>query len=145
MLRFEIEIAMVERNVNLRELPDLWNAKMEDYLGITPPNDADGVLQDVHWSGGMIGYFPTYLLGTLAAAQIRHAMQNDLGDLDRRIEVGEFQPILGWLRERIHRHGRKYLPNDLLKRATGSELDARYMMEYLRDKYSEIYSLSATV
>ncbi|GIV01704.1 MAG: carboxypeptidase M32 [Fimbriimonadales bacterium] len=145
MLRFEIETAMVERKVNLKELPELWNSKMEEYLGITPPNDTDGVLQDVHWSGGMIGYFPTYLLGTLAAAQIWNAMQSELGGLEARIEAGEFQPILGWLRERVHRYGRKYLPNELLKRATGSELDSTHMMNYLRAKYSEIYGLSVTV
>ncbi|MER3414012.1 MAG: carboxypeptidase [Armatimonadota bacterium] len=145
MLRFEIETAMLERKVNLSELPDIWKEKMQDYLGITPPNDSDGVLQDVHWSSGIIGYFPTYLLGTLAAAQIWSTLCSDIGDVDDLIRKGEFQPILGWLRERIHRHGRKYLPNELLKRATGSELDPNPMLTYLRSKFSEIYGLGATV
>lgn len=141
MLRFEIEKAMVAGTMNFSELPEIWNSKMEEYLGIRPDKDANGVLQDVHWSGGTIGYFPTYSLGNLIAAQLWEKAESEMPDLRRNIAQGEFQPLLGWLRRNVHAHGSKYLPSELVQKITGSPIDANVCLKYLRTKYSEIYNL----
>ena len=142
MLRFELERGLVRGDVDVRELPDLWRDKMDTYLGVVPDTDANGVLQDVHWSLGAIGYFPTYALGTLMSAQIAEAMEADLGDLDARVSRGEFQPILDWLRTHIHRHGRKYTAPELLKRATGEAFSADAWLQSIREKYGALYDAS---
>lgn len=139
MLRFELENALIERRIQIRELPELWDAKMEEYLGITPPNDADGVLQDIHWSQGYIGYFPTYSLGNLISAQLFRKASDEIEDLPEQIASGKFEELLNWMREKIHRHGRKLTPVDLLKRATGETLNAESYLSYIRSKYSDIY------
>ncbi len=141
MLRLELEIALMEGSLEVSQLPEAWNAKMKEYLGITPPNDAKGVLQDVHWSGGMIGYFPTYALGNLVSAQLWEVINRDIPDLDHQIEQGKFDALLGWLREKIHRHGAKFDPQDLVQRVTGSKIDPQPYVNYLRKKYSDIYGL----
>ena len=141
MLRLEIEIAMLEGKVPVKDLPEVWNAKMEDYLGVIPPNAAAGVLQDVHWSGGMIGYFPTYALGNLMSAQLWEKINLDIPDLNEQFRRGEFSALLNWLRENVHRHGCKFEPQDLMKRVTGSTVDPAAYMRYLTKKYSEIYNL----
>jgi carboxypeptidase Taq len=115
---------------------------MDEYLGVVPETDADGVLQDVHWSLGAIGYFPTYALGTLMSAQIAEAMEADLGDLDGRVSRGEFEPILDWLRTNIHRHGRKFTAPRLLERVTGDAFSADAWLEYVRSKYGALYGLT---
>ncbi|MEX0600235.1 MAG: carboxypeptidase M32 [Rhodothermales bacterium] len=139
MLRFEIENALLEGRVATADLPDLWNEKMDDYLGVVPDTDANGVLQDIHWSLGAIGYFPTYALGNLMSTQIFEAAGRDLGDMDALIRDGRFGELLDWLRKHIHRHGRKMKALDLLERATGSGLSAKSWLAYVRRKYGRIY------
>ena len=141
MLRFEIEIAMLEGKVEVRDLPALWNAKMQETLGITPPNDAQGMLQDIHWSQGSIGYFATYALGNLISAQLWEKVNQDIPDLEQQIEVGKFEALLGWLREKIHCHGAKFEPQELVQRVTGSRIDPAAYLRYLTKKFGEIYDL----
>ena len=141
MLRLELEIGMVEGKFAVKDLPEIWNAKMNDYLGIVPPNDAQGVLQDVHWSSGLMGYFSTYALGNLISAQVWEKINHEIKDLDDQIHKGKFDSLLGWLHEKIHIHGRKYDPQDLVQKITGSRIDAAAYVRYLTKKYSEIYGL----
>ena len=141
MLRLELEIAMVEGKVAIKDLPDLWNTKMKEYLGITPPNDAKGVLQDIHWSGGAIGYFSTYALGNLVSAQLWEKINKDIRDLDEQIRKGKFDELLGWLHEKVHKHGHKYDPQDLVQKVTGSKIAPEPYVRYLTKKYNEIYGL----
>jgi len=141
MLRFELEIAMMEGTLDIADLPDAWNAKFEEFLGVVPPDDAQGVLQDIHWSGGMLGYFPTYALGNLVACQLWAKIAEDIPDLDRRIAKGEFEDLLGWLRENVHRHGSKFEPVELLTVVTGTGLTAQPYLRYLREKFGDIYNL----
>ena len=141
MLRLEIEIAMVEGSVTLKDLPALWNAKMNEYLGVTPPDDARGVLQDIHWSFGGIGYFSTYSLGNLISAQLWEKINADITDLSAQIRKGKFDALLGWLRANIHVHGRKYEPQDLVQKVTGSRINPAPYLRYLETKFSDIYGL----
>jgi carboxypeptidase Taq len=141
MLRLELEIAMVEGRVEIKDLPEIWNSKMREYLGVTPPNDAKGVLQDIHWSGGMLGYFSTYALGNLVSAQLWEKINKDIPDLDDQIRKGDFSGLLGWLRTNIHRHGHKYEPQILVEKVTGSRITSGPYVRYLTRKYSEIYGL----
>ena len=141
MLRLELEIALMEGSLAVADLPEAWNARMQDYLGVTPPNDADGVLQDVHWSGGMIGYFSTYALGNLISVQLWEQMNADIPDLEAQIRGGKFDDLLAWLVENVHQHGRKYEPQELVQRVTGSKIDPAPYLRYLERKYGEIYGL----
>jgi carboxypeptidase Taq len=141
MLRMELEIAMVEGSVALKDLPALWNSKMQEYLGITPRNDAEGVLQDVHWSYGSIGYFSTYALGNLVSAQLWEKINQDIGGLEGSIRTGNFKILLDWLRANIHRYGRMFEPQKLVQRITGSKITPEPYIRYLKRKYSEIYGL----
>jgi carboxypeptidase Taq len=141
MLRLELEIAMVEGRVEIKDLPEIWNSKMREYLGVTPPNDAKGVLQDIHWSGGMLGYFSTYALGNLVSAQLWEKINKDIPGLDDQIRKGDFSGLLGWLRTKIHRHGHKYEPQILVEKVTGSRITSGPYVRYLTRKYSEIYGL----
>jgi len=145
ILRFELEQAMLADEFPLEQLPDEWNSRMWDYLGITVPNDTEGVLQDVHWSGGSIGYFPTYALGNLISAQIWEKITADLPDLNDAFEQGEFGTLRDWLRENLHRHGRKFTPGETLERVVGtSEIDPEPYVRYLREKLSSIYGIAAS-
>jgi carboxypeptidase Taq len=135
ILRFELEQDIINGRIELKDLPELWGQKMHDYLGIQVPDDARGVLQDMHWASGYIGYFSTYLLGTVMSVQIWEKAAEDLGDLDDQIERGEFAPLREWLGEHIHGVGRKYPPQELLRRATGSTIDARPYLAYLKPKF----------
>lgn len=141
MLRLEIEIGLIEGSLPVKDLPDIWNARMQEFLGITPPNDAQGVLQDIHWSMGLIGYFPTYSLGNLISVQLWERIRADIPDLTEQIRNGEFSALLAWLREKIHRHGAKFEPQVLVQRVTGSKIDPAPYMRYLQTKYGEIYRL----
>jgi carboxypeptidase Taq len=116
---------------------------MREYLGLTPPDDARGCLQDIHWSGGAIGYFPTYTLGNLYAAQFFEKAGADLGDLDAQFARGEFAPLLNWLRQNIHRHGKTYRAGELAERVTGKPLSAEPLLRHLRKKAAELYSVTA--
>ncbi|RLD06253.1 MAG: carboxypeptidase M32 [Chloroflexota bacterium] len=141
MLRLELEIELMEGKLEVSDLPFAWNARMEEYLGITPTTDTEGVLQDVHWSSGLLGYFSTYALGNLISAQLWEKINEDIPDLSGQIQSGEFAGLLGWLRKNIHCHGAKFKPQELVKRATGSEIDSAPYMRYLTKKYGEIYTL----
>jgi carboxypeptidase Taq len=141
MLRLEIEIALMEKKLEVKDLPEAWNTYMKDYLGIIPPNDTKGVLQDVHWSSGMIGYFSTYALGNLISAQLWERINADIPDLPNQIREGRFMALLDWLRVNIHRHGAKFESQELVQRITGSKIDPAAYVRYLRQKYDEIYQL----
>ncbi len=141
MLRLEIEIAMVEGAVALRNLPELWNEKMKEYLGVVPPNDAQGVLQDIHWSFSGLGYFSTYALGNLIAAQLWEKIHSEITDLSAQIRRGKFDALRGWLYANIHVYGRKYEPKELVRRVTGSSIDPAPYLRYLETKYRDIYEL----
>ena len=141
MVRFELELAMIEGTLNVRDLPDAWNAKYQEYLGLTPPDDAQGCLQDIHWSFGAIGYFPTYTLGNIMSVQLFEAAKRDHPDLETEIQQGTFSTLLGWLRDNVHQYGSKYEPSELLERATGSELDAKPYINYLNTKFRTLYGV----
>jgi carboxypeptidase Taq len=141
MLRLELEIAMVDGSLAVKDLPEAWNSRMQEFLGVVPPTDADGVLQDVHWSGGSIGYFSTYALGNLVSAQLWECIQADLPDLNDQIRSGEFTTLLGWLRDKVHRHGGKFEPQELVERITGSKIDPAAYLRYLQVKFGSIYGL----
>jgi carboxypeptidase Taq len=133
-VRFELEKEMIDGGLNPRELPERWRDAYTEMLGVEPPNDAKGVLQDVHWSAGLIGYFPTYALGNLYAAQLYQAAERDLGNLEEQFEAGEFQPLLDWLRTNIHSKGRCHLPHVMVQTVTGQNLSAQPFLSYLRQK-----------
>jgi carboxypeptidase Taq len=135
ILRFELEQDIVNGRVELRDLPERWAEKMHAYLGIEVPDDAHGVLQDIHWGAGLVGYFSTYLLGTVMSVQIWEKVLEDVPDLEDRIERGEFTALREWLGEHVHAHGGKYPPQETLRRATGSTIDAKPYLAYLKKKY----------
>ncbi len=141
MLRLELEIAMIEGKVNLKDLPEIWNTKMREYLGITPPNDAKGVLQDIHWSGGGFGYFSTYALGNLVSAQLWEKINKDIKGLDDKVRKGDFSELLGWLHKNIHQFGQKFESQTLMQNVTGSKIAPAPYVRYLNKKYGEIYGL----
>lgn len=141
MLRFEIELGLMEGNLSAKDLPEIWSTKMDEYLGVTPPDDADGVLQDIHWSIGIFGYFSTYSLGNLFSSMLWDKINEDIPDLQAQIEHAKFDSLLAWLQENIHVHGAKFEPVDLVKRVTGLELTAEPYIKYLKDKFGEIYQL----
>ena len=141
-LRFELEQELLAQRLQVADLPDAWNAKMEEYLGLTPPDDALGVLQDIHWSGGSIGYFPTYTLGNVLSVQFYTQTLQDIPDLPQQFTCGEFGALLEWFSDKIHRHGRKFTTNELIKRVTGDDgLEAGPYLAYIEQKFSEIYGL----
>ena len=133
---------MINDGLAIKDLPSAWNEKYREYLGITPPSDADGVLQDVHWSAALIGYFPTYALGNLYAAQFYAQAARDVGPFDDHFERGEFSSLLGWLREKIHRQGQCYAARELVENVTGSPLSHDALIAYLREKYTGYYGIS---
>jgi carboxypeptidase Taq len=141
ILRFELEQQLINGTLSVDDLPEAWNAKMEDLLGIVPPRNAEGVLQDVHWSFGAFGYFPTYALGNLYAAQFLKTMESSLPSMWEDVSVGKTGPILEWLRSNIHCHGKVRSAGQLVRGITGHDLDPSYFLSYLNDKYGELYSL----
>ncbi len=141
MLRLELEIALMEGSLAVKDLPEAWNSRMKDYLGVVPPSDSLGVLQDVHWSTGSIGYFPTYALGNLVSSQLWEKINQDIPNLEAQIEQGKFDELLNWLRTKIHRHGAKFEPQVLIKEVTGSNITPEPYIRYLKTKYTDIYKL----
>ncbi|HEY8838419.1 MAG TPA: carboxypeptidase M32 [Dehalococcoidia bacterium] len=141
ILRFELETAVLNGRLQVDDLPEAWNAKMEEMLGITPRNAAEGVLQDVHWSYGSLGYFPTYSLGNLYFAQLLATLRSQFPDFDERIAGGDLLFVREWLRAQIHRFGRIYPAHELIRRLTGEPLNPKYFTRYLRMKYGELYGL----
>lgn len=142
ILRFEIERGLIDGSVHVDDIPALWNEKMQEYLGVTPPDDAQGCLQDVHWSAGLFGYFPTYTLGAMAAVQIFATAKNELPDLEADIAAGRFGPLKGWLNDKIHALGSLYpTADDLLQAVTGKPLDPTLFIDYLKQKYAQLYKI----
>lgn len=142
MIRYEMEKALFNDRLSVADLPDVWNAKYKEYLGIEPANHGEGVMQDVHWSGGAFGYFPSYSLGNMYAAQFSHTMRQELPDFDSWVRRGELQPLKSWLTERIYRHGKLLTPSEIVEQVTGERLNPAYLVDYLTAKYSDIYRLS---
>ena len=141
IVRFELEQDLLAGNLAVKDLPAAWNEKYREYLGVSPANDAEGCLQDIHWSAGLIGYFPTYTLGNLYAAQLFAAAEAQIGGLDDAFTRGDFAGLLGWLREKIHRQGQRYRAADLVERVTGARPDHRPLIDGLRRKYAELYGI----
>ncbi len=139
LLRFELEIALFRREISVDDLPEAWNEKMQKYLGQAPPDYARGVMQDIHWSGGAFGYFPTYTLGNMYAAQFFAQAQRDVGNLEELFSRGDFSTFLNWLRENIHCRGSQYLPRELVRAVTGEDLNPGYLTSYIKQKYDAIY------
>ncbi|MBT3241047.1 MAG: carboxypeptidase M32 [Chloroflexi bacterium] len=141
MLRMELEIDMMEGKIDIKDLPDAWNSRFEEYLGIVPDNDANGVLQDVHWSFGLYGYFSTYALGNLVSAQLWNRMLKDHPNVEEEIRAGNFTSIFNWMSEKVYRHGAKFDPQELVKSITGSNIDGDAYIQYLHKKFGDIYEL----
>ena len=140
MVRYEIERMLFTQDIDVMDLPAIWNKKYEEYIGITPPNNTLGVLQDVHWSGGMFGYFPTYSLGSAYSAQFLAYMKKDL-DFDGLVRKGDFAAITAWMTDKIHRHGSLYTPRDLVDKIAGEQLNADYYNNYLKEKFGTLYGI----
>ena len=141
MLRLEMEIAMLDGSVSVDDLPEAWNQRMQSYIGLTPPDDTQGVLQDIHWSFGGIGYFPTYALGNVISAQWWEKIGMDLPDLESQMQKGQFGDLLDWLRQNIHRHGAKFEPQVLVEKVTGSKIIPQPYLNYLENKYKALYGI----
>ena len=140
ILRCELDRAFVEGDLSVEELPDAWNRKMEEYLGVVPDTDAEGVLQDIHWSSRFAA-FQGYTIGSVLAAQLDHAMRRDVDDVDAKIRNGNLQPMWDWMTEHVHRHGRRYPTDELVEEATGEPLTATYFLDYAEEKFGELYGL----
>jgi carboxypeptidase Taq len=143
MLRLEMELALLSGDLSVADAPAAWNDKMETYLGLRPPTDREGILQDVHWANGLYGYFSTYSLGNFLSVQLYDAAVRAHPQIPDEIAEGRFETLRGWLTENIYRHGRKFEPNELVRRATGEPIQSRSYVRYLKQKFSEIYGLAA--
>jgi carboxypeptidase Taq len=141
MLRFELELALLEGSLQVKDLPGAWNERMQQDLGITPPNDAQGALQDGHWASGDFGYFPCYTLGDLISVQIFDQALKQEPQISQEIESGNLVPLLGWLRENVYKHGAKFEAEELVRRITGLPTQVQPYLRYLRTKFGEIYGL----
>lgn len=140
MVRYEIEKAIINGDIDIDKLPEIWNSKMNEYLGVVPENDSEGVLQDVHWAGGMIGYFPSYALGSVYAVQLYHKMKEDM-NVEDILREGKLEKIREWLGERIHKYGKLKDTAEIIRNITGEDLEPKYYIDYLKEKYSKIYNL----
>jgi len=141
ILRFEIETALIEGSIEAEHVPELWNERMRLYIGCEVPDDARGCLQDIHWSHGSFGYFPTYALGNLSSVQLWDKMLEEHPNIPDEIAQGKFDTILGWMREKVHQYGSKFEPQEIMLKATGSKITPEPYMKYLTTKYGEIYDL----
>jgi carboxypeptidase Taq len=139
-IRFELEQDLINSKLTVGDLPEAWNAKYQSYLGITPPDNAQGVLQDVHWSSGLFGYFPTYALGNILSVQIWNTMMQAPG-LKDRLTRGDFRSVKTWLNKNVHVHGRKFTTQEIAQRVTGGPLTVGPYLEYIEHKYKELYKL----
>ena len=139
ILRYQIELGLIEGTIKVKDLPDVWNQKMQDFLGVTPSTNREGVLQDIHWSFGAIGYFPTYALGSIYAAQLNKQIQKENPDFHKEIKSGNLETTLGWLRKNVHSQGRLLTADEIIKNTCGEGLNPEVHLEYLHNKYSSIY------
>lgn len=140
MVRYEIEKMIFNQDVDMADLPKIWNEKMQEYLGILPPNDVLGVMQDVHWPAGLVGYFPSYALGNAYSAQIYNTMKKEL-NVEELLKTGQLHIIREWLGEKIHKYGRLKDTDEIIRNLTGEDLNPKYFIDYLKEKYSEIYNV----
>jgi carboxypeptidase Taq len=141
ILRFELEQALMRGDLNPAELPGVWNERFRKFFGLTPPNEALGCLQDIHWSAGLFGYFPTYTLGNLYAAQFMEQARHDLGDLDDQFRRGEFGSLKHWLNTKLHRHGQRHRAPDLCQQVTGKALSHKPLIRHLRARFGPLYGI----
>ena len=141
ILRFEIEVDLMDDKIQVYDLPQIWNEKMNEMLGVMPHSDVEGVLQDMHWSGGSIGYFPTYAIGSIYSSQIYKKISETNVNLQNEIKQGNFENMLIWLRENIHKYGRLYTADQIIKNACGEGLNSKIYVDYLKDKYYNIYDV----
>lgn len=141
ILRFEIEADLMEDKINVSDLPSIWNEKMNEFLGVVPKNDVEGVLQDMHWSGGSFGYFPTYAIGTIYSAQLFKQLTDESPEIYSDIAKGEFKNINNWLVEHIHKYGRIYTADEIIKKTCGQGLNSKIFIDYLKEKYYPLYDL----
>ena len=142
ILRYELEKGLFDGSLSVENLPKYWNMKMEEYLGICPELDSDGILQDIHWSMGAFGYFPSYTLGAIYACQFYNALKREISDVEQEIKKGRFAGIKYWLNEKIHSQGKLYSINELVQNVTGETLNPDFFIDYLKKKYSTIYDLN---
>lgn len=140
MVRYEIEKGIIDGSIDVESLPKVWEEKMREYLGVVPATDSEGVMQDVHWAAGLVGYFPSYALGSAYSAQIYNSMKKEF-NIDEILENGELDRIREWLGEKIHRYGKLKTTSEIFKEVTGEELNPKYYIEYLKEKYSKIYNI----
>ncbi len=141
ILRFELEKALIEGSLKVRDIPEAWNSKMKELLGITPETNSQGCLQDIHWAMGAFGYFPTYTLGNMYAAHFFETFAKKYPDWEKRLASGDLAFITTWLHENVHQHGRRYTSQELLKKVTGKAFSADAYTKYLTTKYKDIYNL----
>jgi carboxypeptidase Taq len=141
MLRFDLERAVMQGTLAVADLRDAWNERFEIDFGIRPPTDAEGVLQDIHWAAGLVGYFPTYTLGNLFAAHMMHAAETHLPGLDREIAAGNFRGLLDWLRQHVHAHGRLLDSERLVEQATGGPVSEQWLVASLQQRYGAAHGL----
>jgi carboxypeptidase Taq len=139
IVRFEIEQDLINGDLAVNDLPAAWNSKMRDYLGVEVPDDAHGVLQDIHWADGYLGYFPTYALGSVISAQIWERAKADLPDIQQSFAKGEFLSLREWLREHLHQHGRKFTAKETVEMVAGGPLDPEPFITYVTGKIDELY------
>lgn len=142
MIRYEIERDLVNGLIEVRDLPTIWNAKYKEYLGVDVKNDAEGVLQDIHWSDGSFGYFPTYSLGTIYATQLFHAIERAIPDIRLKLEKGELLDIKTWLQMNVHTHGSLKTSSEIMEQATGKKIDVDGYVAYVREKFSKVYGVN---
>jgi carboxypeptidase Taq len=141
MIRYEIEKMLFNEGLKARDLPEVWNAKYKEALGVTPQSDSEGVLQDVHWAGGSFGYFPSYSLGNMYGAQMMAAARKELPDLDDLIAAGQLIPLKEWLTQKVYRYGKSLRPSEIILNVTGQKLQSSYLCDYLESKYRDVYRL----
>ena len=142
IIRYELEKDLINGRITVDELPSEWNRKYKEYLGVEPINDSVGVLQDVHWSASLFGYFPSYALGNLYGAQIYNTLLKENPTIMNQIAEGNLKNLHSWLKEKIHTHGSLYSPAEIIERVTGEELNSKYFINYLKDKYYNIYDIN---
>lgn len=140
ILRFELELALIEGSLDPKDLPKVWNTKMKELLGVTPRNDSEGVLQDMHWGDGDFGYFPSYAIGAIYASQLYYRLKKEIPDIGDKIKKGDLSEIREWLNKKIHKHGDLFVAEDLIKKVCGEGLNVKVFLDYLNNKYREIYN-----
>ncbi|MEO0565860.1 MAG: carboxypeptidase M32, partial [Chloroflexota bacterium] len=141
MVRVEIEMGLLDGSMQVNDLPSIWNEKMADYVGVIPETDSEGVLQDVHWSGGGFGSFPGYTVGNVMSAQLLDAAHRDVDGLDAALKGGDYMPLLGWLTDNVYRHGRAYSASEILQRTSDQDLTVKPYLDYLTAKFEDLYQL----